>query len=324
MFCLNCGKELPEGANCCPVCGTPADKTIPKNVPVTAGVQVGVAVPVADAAPVENTAPVANDNAAQNAPPITSIAMFCENCGKMLEEGTKFCSGCGKPVKASGSAPGAQAYGASGNTAPNNNTQGYAATNNGAPNNGTQNYAAPNNGAGGNTGYGYAGNNSANFGSTQPYGYQYAPTPETPLTRLSAKVKTNAIIWIVIASLQSVIAIVNLIVWSVYHSSYLVEASSNGISALVLAIIAIVNFVSAKKDLDYSKYILHTPRGIVAKFQPIGGYIGNLIYNLIFGGIIGIVGSIYGLCVRSYVMNYAGYFQMIEKQDIEKEHNGSH
>ncbi len=240
--------------------------------------------------------------------------MFCENCGKMLEEGTKFCSGCGKPVKAGGAAPGAQAYGASGNTAPNN----------GAPNNNGQNYAAPNNGTGGNAGYGNAGNNSANFGSAQPYGYQYAPTPEVPLTRLSAKVKTNAIIWIVIASLQSVIAIINLIIWSENYSSYYVDASSNGISALVLAIIAIVNFVSAKKDLDYSKYILHTPRGIVAKFQPIGGYIGNLIYNLIFGGIIGIVGSIYGLCVRSYVMNYAGYFQMIEKQDIEKEHNGSH
>lgn len=66
MFCLNCGKELPEGANCCPICGTLADKTIPKNVPVTAAAQVGVAVPVAD------TAPVANDNAAQNAPPVTN------------------------------------------------------------------------------------------------------------------------------------------------------------------------------------------------------------------------------------------------------------
>ncbi len=43
MFCLNCGKELPEDANRCPFCGTPADKTIPKNVPVTAGAQVGVA-----------------------------------------------------------------------------------------------------------------------------------------------------------------------------------------------------------------------------------------------------------------------------------------
>ena len=78
MFCLNCGKELPEGANCCPICGTPTYKTIPKNVPVTAGVQVGVAAPVADTAPAENAVPaenaalVENDNAAQNTPPVTN------------------------------------------------------------------------------------------------------------------------------------------------------------------------------------------------------------------------------------------------------------
>ena len=232
--------------------------------------------------------------------------MFCENCGKMLEEGTKFCSGCGQPVKEKQPANNAQAYAAS-----NNNAQSSTAPNNGAPGNGT-----PNNGAGGNGGYGYADNRSANFGNAQPYGYQYATAPENPLIRLSKKVKTNAIIWIVIASLQAVFAVVNLFIW-LNGLDWPEDVLTNGISALMLAVIATLNFVSSAKDFKYSKNVLNVPRGIVAKFQPIGGYIANLIYNIIFGGLVGIVGSIYGLCVRSYVMNNAGYFQMVERQYME-------
>ena len=238
--------------------------------------------------------------------------MFCENCGKMLEEGTKFCSGCGRPVKEKQPANNAQAYAASNNAASNNDAQSSTTPNNGAPGNGT-----PNNGAGGNGGYGYADNRSANFGNAQPYGYQYAPAPENPLIRLSKKVKTNAIIWTVIASLQAVIAAVNFYFWLDGLRWWPDEVLANGISALMLAVIATLNFVSSAKDFKYSKNVLNVPRGIVAKFQPIGGYIANLIYNIIFGGLVGIVGSIYGLCVRSYVMNNAGYFQMVERQYME-------
>ncbi|MCQ2520145.1 MAG: DUF4234 domain-containing protein [Lachnospiraceae bacterium] len=32
MFCKNCGAQLPEGANCCPQCGTPVSESIEKKI----------------------------------------------------------------------------------------------------------------------------------------------------------------------------------------------------------------------------------------------------------------------------------------------------
>jgi len=64
MFCLQCGKDVKEGAKFCAHCGS--------------------AVP---AAPVQNTQPT---------------KQYCSSCGIVLKAGAKFCPGCGTPVSSDG------------------------------------------------------------------------------------------------------------------------------------------------------------------------------------------------------------------------------
>lgn len=116
--------------------------------------------------------------------------------------------------------------------------------------------------------------------------------------RVSERVKTNAIIWIVIASLQLLLSI--FVNWS-------------------FLIVGIINLISAISDLNYSKSVLQNSAGIVDKVKSLVGPIVTLVYNLLFGGVIGVAGSIYYLvAVRGFVMENESAFRLLENRCIEK------
>ena len=104
------------------------------------------------------------------------------------------------------------------------------------------------------------------------------PKKVDPLViQLSEKIKTNAIIWIVIGAFQ--------------------------ILTGVFFIVGILNILSAINDMKYASAVVENPQGIVARFEPLTMPIVVLAYNLIFGGLIGVAGSIYYFIgIRNFVM----------------------
>lgn len=115
--------------------------------------------------------------------------------------------------------------------------------------------------------------------------------PDPVVVQLSERLKTSAIIWIIVAVLQ--------------------------ILAGVTAIIGILNIISAVKDLNYSKEILKNPVGIVGNFQSTTGPIIVLLYNFFLGGTIGVVGSIYYFVgIRGYVMENKNKLLDLEAQTL--------
>ena len=66
--------------------------------------------------------------------------------------------------------------------------------------------------------------------------------------------------------------------------------------------------------------IATVPTGIVGEYEALAPYVVNLVYNAIFGGLIGIVGSIYGFVIRSYVMKNKFYFVKIEENYRKNPH----
>lgn len=111
---------------------------------------------------------------------------------------------------------------------------------------------------------------------------------------ISHRIKTNGIIWIVIAGIQILLGLA--IDW-------------------FMLIVGVLNLISAIQDIKFSKKFPYNPVGIVAKVKPLGGAIVTLIYNLVIGGIIGVAGSIYYLfAVRGYVLENKQAFLEIESQ----------
>ena len=235
--------------------------------------------------------------------------MFCKNCGKQIDDKQKFCDSCGAPVsgeKSSASQPQSVANvhpangqpGGQGATGQYNQPTNAAYQN--ANNSNTANaayQAAYNNRPQGQTGY-------------QPYA---TASVENPLAKLSSKIKTGGIIWIVIASLQFIFGLYYLILGLAYLGTWYEEnAMPNIVVGVFILLVGVLNLVNSIKDIKYSKEILSRPVGIVANFTPVGKYVGNLIYNFLLGGVIGIVGSIFAFVTRSYVLNNSTYFQSLE------------
>lgn len=118
------------------------------------------------------------------------------------------------------------------------------------------------------------------------------PTTKNLLTKLSERIKTNGIIWIVIAAIQIIIGLCG---------------------AWFTLIVGALNIISAIKDINYSKAVLVNPNGIVRNYEPLASPIITLVYNLIIGGVIGVVGSIYYfVALRSFVMENKNAFLAME------------
>ena len=114
------------------------------------------------------------------------------------------------------------------------------------------------------------------------------------VAKLSQRLTTNAVIWLVIAGLQILAGLA--INW-------------------FLLIVGALNLASGIGCIKFSKKISTQPTGIIKEFKPLTGPIITLIYNLIFGGIIGIIGSIYYLiAIRGFVVENENEFVRIESE----------
>lgn len=228
--------------------------------------------------------------------------MKCEKCGGQLMDNARFCTGCGTPVQP-----------------PQNNTYQPSRQNDYQPQQNTvqANYQQT-------QANGYQNNYQPpqqNNYQQPPYqqnpyqnscGYQntYAPPYQVNIVqKLSDKVKINGIIWIIVGIIQIITGIIIAAALGSYDGGLMVNA-------IIILVIGIINTTLSIKDFKYSKEVLQSPVGIVKKFSPLGGPIGNLIYNILFGGIIGVAGSIYYFTVRSFVMNNSMQFTQIEEQYI--------
>lgn len=119
-------------------------------------------------------------------------------------------------------------------------------------------------------------------------------TSKSLINELSVKVKTNAIIWIVIGGLQ--------IFAGIFFEWF-------------FAVVGVLNLISGIQDIKFSNTVRQKPEKIVERFSPLVGPIITLVYNVIFGGVIGVVGSIYYLVViRNFVLTNKEKFLEIEKQ----------
>ena len=115
------------------------------------------------------------------------------------------------------------------------------------------------------------------------------------LTQLSERLKTNAIIWLVIGILQ--------ILGGIFINWFLL-------------IVGVLNIIASVQDMQYSKTLLEKPSGIIAKFEPLTGPIITLVYNLVIGGVIGVVGSIYYFfAIRNYVMENKQFFASLDAEN---------
>lgn len=120
------------------------------------------------------------------------------------------------------------------------------------------------------------------------------------ITQLSQKNQTNAIIWGALGVVQIIIAMCTI----TYYGF------ATGIWTLV---VGILNVYSGYKDFTYSKDLLKKPVAIISRYESATPIVVALIYNLIFGGIIGIVGSLYEISIRNFVLNNKTEFEQAEK-----------
>jgi len=150
--------------------------------------------------------------------------------------------------------------------------------------------------------------------STVPLSRQVQPTVSPQQVewdflkmQLASKVKTQAVIWLIIGLIQ-VLAYGPYLIY--LYAEVLWEPPIYGILVLI---VGIINICFSIQNFEYSKTILIRPVGIVGKYEPVGGLIGNLIYNVFLGGFLGVIGSIYAFVLRGFVVNNSLKFREMEK-----------
>lgn len=225
--------------------------------------------------------------------------MFCSKCGNKLDEDAVFCSACGNKV------------------ASNQNVNTQQQTDNATQQSVYTQQANQQT------------NQSYSYGQGVPYGNQQTVNYQTyqvsygnsPLEELRKKLQIDMIIWIVVASIQAILAVYFFITGMTLSSYYLGDFAGNYyINGIALAIVSVLNFVSSYKTSNMRTRIATVPTGIVGEYEALAPYVVNLVYNAIFGGLIGIVGSIYGFVIRSYVMKNKFYFVKIEENYRKNPH----
>lgn len=190
--------------------------------------------------------------------------MFCQNCGRPLNFQSNFCPFCGcQRIKIN-----ANGYATSSVPPPQPQPHFYSSQ-----------YSAPN-------------------PQYSPYYMQYpqyrVPCQKNIVVTVSQRMKTNAIIWIVIAAIQIIFGL---------------------LGNIAPLIIGILNLLSAISDIRTSKKFLSNPTGIVKDAKPLAGHIITLLYNFFIGGVIGVIGVVYYLvAIRGYVLENEQAFLEIEKE----------
>ena len=201
---------------------------------------------------------------------------FCSKCGKEIQDGVAFCNFCGQSTLTQ-------------TTTQNQTMPQFQQTVNQQQTNGQQ--------------FAY---------QTPQSSYTVPPLqPMQLLQTLSTKMKNEAIIWFAIAGVQVLVGLINLIYGGLLFLEY--EEFNTFISnGIFLWVVAALNIFNAKKDFEYSKDVLTTPVGVVAKFEPLKDLIIALVYNLFFGGVIGVVAIIYSFLTRDFVIKNKQGFNELE------------
>ncbi|MCR4593894.1 MAG: zinc ribbon domain-containing protein [Clostridiales bacterium] len=145
----------------------------------------------------------------------------------------------------------------------------------------------------------YAQNNSYIPNNAYAPNNAYVPINSSALIQqLSQKLLTNGIIWIVVAVIQ--------IFLGLFFNWF-------------LAVVGVLNIVSAVQDIQASNKIKVEPIRIVDKYEPLAAPIISLVYNVIFGGLIGVAGSIYYLvAIRDFVIKNRNSFIQIEADYLSR------
>ncbi len=108
---------------------------------------------------------------------------------------------------------------------------------------------------------------------------------EEVLTNIKSKEKTEATIWIVIAVIQIIVGIMNIAFYWM---------------ALILGIYNLVNAMNEKKEAEK---IEERSDNIVEEYEKdLTNLIVTMFINLFIGGVIGVIGGIYAMTIRSYVL----------------------
>lgn len=115
------------------------------------------------------------------------------------------------------------------------------------------------------------------------------------LAELSAKEKVAGIIWIVIACIQILAAVL-----------------INSV-ALVVLICGAWNIYAGYTRLKQSKRVLAPWPSLVNAYDKwLSKIIINIIINVLIGGVIGVIGAIYDLFLRNFVLTHKNEFNSIE------------
>ncbi|MBE7020948.1 MAG: zinc-ribbon domain-containing protein [Ruminococcaceae bacterium] len=126
---------------------------------------------------------------------------------------------------------------------------------------------------------------------------------EELVNKLSSRLQTNGIIWIVVAIIQLIIGLGGY--W-------------------VALIVGVLNLISAVTDIKNSKLILSNQNGIVKAYESLTNPIIALVYNIVIGGVIGVLGSIYYLIfVRGFIMENKIQFLTMETDASTEFYNTS-
>lgn len=120
------------------------------------------------------------------------------------------------------------------------------------------------------------------------------------IVELSKRMKTTAIMGIVLASLQAVVVIISLI--GIIGASYFMDTTSLWIDTIVLAALSALNFVGSFKSMSFSREIYTRPVGIGKKYIPVGGFVGPIIWNSVLFIINIAFLSIFGIIVMGYAV----------------------
>jgi hypothetical protein len=135
---------------------------------------------------------------------------------------------------------------------------------------------------------------------------------------LIKKIKTEAVVWIIVASIQIIISIVYIRFGIKIHIGNSSDdiGSTLVISALIMIAIAIINYISAYKNFLHIKAIMSGCYDILEHYVPIRNMVFVLVYNLMFTGLVGAVGAIFGFLTRNFIIKNKVVFDYLKMQKL--------
>jgi hypothetical protein len=219
--------------------------------------------------------------------------MFCPNCGNDNPDKSRFCWSCGNDLSDIKQYVGSANY-SRGDPRLNQNQQQYRMP---------PNYQLQNNQPQGNNQQNYQ--QYAHLNQPQYNNYSFNIHEQHRIVQtISSRVKGVATFWIIVAILQAIAAVFNLLTFSF-------------VLGIVFSVISILNFAGASSDYRFANRILSEPNNIVEKYRSVSGLVIALVWNtiilivaiaafngfVIIAGFLAVIVTIYEISsVRGYVL----------------------